>query len=537
MVLLPRFVSLVLLLSTACLAFGAPAPATPSPPLPQSPPAGSPASATSSVSDDGYMLTVKYLQICEKKAAELEAALQKLQAETTAGSSGDKVKQQAAFLKKLTELYPGSTFDGTSGTVPFLKGIVATFNSALKVDSIREDGKITITYLLAEGRIQLSQGANSITAIIDRVNPSRSVFVKVKIPDIEEEAERILWVQGQVWKSKDTVESAVLNDAYQLLSQTNRLRMDTFAADIIRNPALQAEALKIAGKGYRERHPEEYQAGTAPPPKTRKKKTDASPKLTADDLYKTGAKIGIFVLLIAGAFGVMVVAFRLLKSVNTLSMDKVKKIRVDKYTALSPMVTRSLKKFGRSLWGRNFPWSKKYYIYPGSDRWLLCDGKYDKLARTPQAKNRLEVCMRSTYFKIKLKRLNGARVDVSVTCKDLSEQELREKLKEVCSYFVNADTLYGDAAVTVGPAEEAMPEIPLHTEVSPVPPAGEASGRIAPDAPEAAPDGAPNRSGDDAAAPAVVTEPAAPVKRRRVSRKTVAVETLTGPGQVLTDTE
>ena len=49
-----------------------------------------------------------------------------------------------------------------------------------------------------------------------------------------------------------------------------------------------------------------------------------------------------------------------------------------------------------------------FYIYQRSDRWLLCDGKEDKENHIFQARTRIEVCLRSTYFKIRIKRLNGA---------------------------------------------------------------------------------------------------------------------------------
>src|SRR5689334_124544 len=95
--------SLVVLLVATGLAFGAQLPPSSSP----SPPVGAPPPAV-----DGFTRTSRYLQICEQKGAEIEAVLRTLHAESTADSRGDKAGQRAAFLKKLTSVYPGSTFDG-----------------------------------------------------------------------------------------------------------------------------------------------------------------------------------------------------------------------------------------------------------------------------------------------------------------------------------------------------------------------------------------------------------------------------------------
>ena len=76
-------------------------------------------------------------------------------------------------------------------------------------------------------------------------------------------------------------------------------------------------------------------------------------------------------------------------------------------------------------------WAKRYYISKRSDRWLLCDGKNVKNGQKSLVKNRLEVCMRDSNFKLKITRLNGVGVDVAVTCNDFSEKELTERLKEI----------------------------------------------------------------------------------------------------------
>jgi hypothetical protein len=94
------------------------------------------------------------------------------------------------------------------------------------------------------------------------------------------------------------------------------------------------------------------------------------------------------------------------------------------------MVKRRLNIQGKSLWGRNLPWAKKYHIYARSERWLLCDSREDK-AKKIKANNRIEVCLRKNRFEIKLSRLGGAWVDHSLLCNDLSERGLRAGLRGI----------------------------------------------------------------------------------------------------------
>ena len=434
--------AIVLMLVTASLAFGTPALANPSS-QGQFPTGGTGAFTTTSGSGDGFQQTVTAFQGMEKKGGEIGAVLQKLHAEAVAGNPGDTAKQQAQFLKKLAELYPGSTYDGTTGTVKFEKDFVATFNNTLNVDSIKELGAITVTYVLAAGHIQLADGVSSVTAVIDRTDPSRSRFIKCDIPSIKEEAEKILSVPGYKRTATDSVETSVLNDAYQLLSLTNALRMDYFAADVMRYPALQSKALGIAGKGYYERHSSEYKLG-ADPPKPAKKIVETTSSQGPVDIVGLIGRLLITVASTIGVFWIIVVAVRRLK---VQFRDNVTKQYIERYNSLSPMVIRSLKKLGTSLWGKNFLWSKKYYIAKRSDRWLLCDGKCGKSGKIFPTNNRLEVCLRDVNFKLKITRLNGLDVDMSVTCKNFSEKELEERLKEIQSLFAEAKT----APVTTAP--------------------------------------------------------------------------------------
>ena len=231
--------------------------------------------------------------------------------------------------------------------------------------------------------------------------------------------------------------------------------MQTFAADVISNPKLQRETLRIAENGYRERHPEDYQGGAAPSP-THKKKSAAAPNEPADSrFYESFQKISFFAVLAAGVLWGIFAGIRFLKSLST---DKSQKLSLDRYNSLSPMVTKTLKKMGTSLWGRNAPWSTNYYIYHRSDRWLLCDGKEDKNTNTFEAHTRVEVCLRGAYFKIKVTRLNGVGVTISLRCQDVSERELNQGLKKISFDILNANRdseTTGEAA----PAQETRPDL------------------------------------------------------------------------------
>ena len=425
--------SLLLLLSTTCLAFGAPA--TPSTSAPSQPAAGSTASATSSAAYDGYLRTNRYFQTMQNKAVEIETALRKLQDQSVAEAHGDNAKQQTTFLKKLIELYPGSTFDGAMGTVPIQKNFIAHFNKSLKVYSIKELGKINLEYLVAEGRIHLSDSVNSATILVDQIDPTRSTFINVTIPAIKEEAEKILSDPGRKRIAVDTVESAILNDAYQLLSMTNKVRMDIYGAYVISTSSWQNETLRTAASGYRDRHPEDYQGGV--PSTTRKNKPAAATTQKTDPrLYYWFNKVVLFSATAVGVILAIIAGIFLLKS---LSIYKSKNMEQRLFNSLSPMVTKSLKKFGTALWGKNLPWSKNYYIYRRKFRWILCDGKEDKINKIFKAHTKVEVLLRRTYFKIKITRLNKSRASIALLCKGLSEWELKEKLEEIKNHVMNPD--------------------------------------------------------------------------------------------------
>lgn len=436
----------LLLLSTICPAFGAPLPTTTAS-APQTPPPGAPVPVTPADAIKGYTKTVTTFQYHERKAVELESFLKKLRTESVTGNLGDSKKQRTTFLARLNEKYPGSTFDSVTGEIVVEKNVAAPFNATLDIDSIRETNRVVVTYLLRQGRIQIASGQNSVTAVIDQADPSRSKFINANIPAIKVDAEKILPDPDRNKTAAVTVEAAILNEAYKLCNWTSGLTMDSFAADVILKPESQKEALRIAANGYRERLRQDSQGG-ADPLKSRKKQADTTLKQPEDARFiEKTLKWMLLIILSSGVLWAVLSGIRILKS---SSMDTVQKMHKNLYNSLSPLVMKVLGKMGASLWGRNLPWSKNFYIYQRSDRWLLCDGKEDKINKIFQARTRVEVCLRSTYFKIRITRLNGVNADISLTCKDFSELELTQGLNKMSSDITNARR-----------ADEAAPEGPI----------------------------------------------------------------------------
>jgi hypothetical protein len=266
-------------------------------------PTKTPSVVIPSVAGDGHVRMNRYFQTCKNKATEIEGLLGTLHRESVAATSVDKAAVQKRFLAKLQDRYPGATFDGAVGTVPFKENFTARFNATLKVESIKQSGKINLEYLVNQGRILVTGENNSVTVLLDQNDPARSTYIDVRIPAIKKEAERILLDPDRKRIAADTPEAAIMNDAYQLLSLTTNQRMDVFAANIIQDPLSQQELLKIASDGYRQRHQQEY---LAPDPNVKKiKKVDAKPNKPADKRFyegfmKTSAYSGVRLPVSAG---------------------------------------------------------------------------------------------------------------------------------------------------------------------------------------------------------------------------------------------
>ena len=379
---------------------------------------------------DGYQRSYAAFKLYEKKGGELRALLSKIQAEVEVGRPGDSVQQQAQFRRRLDELYPGSTYDGGTGTLLLQKNFSAKFNRDLTVESFRESGLFTITILPGQGQITLSDGVSSVTVLIDRINPSLSTFSKAAIPAIKEDAERILSVPGYRRTASDSVETAILNDAYKLLSQSNPLRMDQFAAQIMHDSVWQQKALGIARREYFGRHFRDYQNESI-----QGKPESPAPSRPLQGSAKLALRLLLLGVLLAATYWLAVKGSRLIQS---LFLDRTGKLRLQRFNSLSPMVKRSLHKLGTSLWGRNLPWRHNYSILTRNERWLLCEGNRGRSSAASTEMNRIEVSMRGSNFKLRITCLNGVAVDKTVACKDFSKEELTRRLSEIRAIVVEA---------------------------------------------------------------------------------------------------
>ena len=422
---LPSLTGIVIpLLLVASLAAAAPAPAEPSAPPPEVIPA-----APAAASLDGYQKTVIVFQSLEKQVPTIEERLRKLSAEAAAGARGDAAKQGDEFRRLLAARYPGATFDGKMGLLPLQKPYKAVFNGALKVESIRETGTITVEYLVNQSRIRMTSGDNAVTILLNQADPGRSAFISVSLPQMKEKAEKIVNIPDRRRITTDSPETVILNDAYQLMSLTSSLRMELFVANILSVPSSMQTALNVAANGYLERHAQDYRA-LDPEQLKKQKKIDTKPNKPADKRFYEGfLRLAAF---LAAAALVIWGTSRGIRFLKRFSLTKnAQQLRQNQFDALSPMVKRALHRQGRALWGWNLPWARKYYVYERKQRWVLCDGREERENKISEARTRIEVFLRSTYFKIMISRLDGSTTNIWLHCHDTSRRDLHKGLEEI----------------------------------------------------------------------------------------------------------
>ena len=263
----------------------------------QVPPTASTPAATSDVSSNGYTLTVQYWLTLEQTARDTEKALQDIYTQTAAAIPDDPARLRSYFTQKLADKFPGSTFNGVMGTLVLPDKMRAHFNDKFMVDRIEEVGRINVNYFLKQGQFVCSNGTNSVGGIINKANPSQSVFTKVDIDAMKNESEKIL---GNRTVTANSAEEAVINDAYQLLSVTNNSRMDAYAGELVVSSEAQQVALGLAEKGYKQRHPGEYQAGGNGTTKTKAVTKDKEYDIPSDQ--SVVSKILMRIIVIGGLF-------------------------------------------------------------------------------------------------------------------------------------------------------------------------------------------------------------------------------------------
>jgi hypothetical protein len=107
-----------------------------------------------------------------------------------------------------------------------------------------------------------------------------------------------------------------------------------------------------------------------------------------------------------------------------------------KYYSLSPMVTRVLDELGESIWGRNVLFFKKYKIN-AEFNYPYCWDLFENKEHEDRPKNLLRVYISEdlTHFDISIPILFSGRKPDPISCKDLSEQGLKEGLIKMAIAF------------------------------------------------------------------------------------------------------
>ena len=391
---------------------------------------------------DGYQQSVQNFLLHLHNAREITTFLQKINDEAKNRAPGNLPQQQAYLTAKLNEIYPGSTFDGKRGKIVLKHNREATFDSTLKVDSFVYFGEVTVTYLVENQQISISYGVNSITITLDSAAPPRSRFTHAVIPTMRVQAEKALTIQGYRRTTSDSLETSVLNDAFQVIGQVHGLDMEKFAIDAMSSPVVQSNIVRMAKSGYLARHPAEYQKGAAP----------GLPAAVARPLGISAAKGGTFLVgmvlvavLVSGLYwgGRLILFWG-----RMLFMDDSTRQYVRKHTSLTRVVLKSLGEIGRSLWGRNTPWSRKYYLTTQEDCWLLSDSKIDLCNLESLPDNLIEVCLRDENFKILISRVRGIPTDIVVRTEGYTREELVAHLREMSTAFRSDEMTAQGVAVT-----------------------------------------------------------------------------------------
>jgi hypothetical protein len=172
-------------------------------------------------------------------------------------------------------------------------------------------------------------------------------------------------------------------------------------------------------------------------PKIEKRLNSGSGREVAESKGETNAVVKLFLFLIS-AIAALLLARAVIKGVQFLSLNGLKKMRIQKFNSLTPLVNRSLVNVATSLWGENRLWSTNFYIEANNDRWILHDRKRSNIITITPEKNCLEVCMKDTNFRIRIILLNGDRANIVLQCSGFSENGLRECLEKARGIIAEA---------------------------------------------------------------------------------------------------
>ena len=172
-------------------------------------------------------------------------------------------------------------------------------------------------------------------------------------------------------------------------------------------------------------------------PKVEKRLNSGSGREVAESKGDTNSVVKLFLFLIS-AIAALLLARAVVQGVRFLSLNGLKKMRIQKFNSLTPMVNRSLVKVASLLWGENHLWSTNFYIEAKNDRWILHDRKRSNIFSITPEKNCLEVCLKDTNFRIRIILLNGDRANIVLQCSGFSENGLKECLEKARGIIAEA---------------------------------------------------------------------------------------------------
>ena len=221
--------------------------------------------ASGVVSTDGFRQTVEYWGELERVAGEVQNTVITLANQATEAFPSNNTRSLAYINAKLADKYPGAKYDGKTGTVPLPNHLVAAFGQDLKVTKIMElfpseRERCSKIYYIHERKFECNSGSNTITGLINRLNPGDSLFTEVKFAAFQDAVDKLFPGGPETKNANVPVGVAVLNDAYQLSASTQGMRMDSFAEKFLLTDDMFKFVLKNAQTGYKQRHASEFSA-------------------------------------------------------------------------------------------------------------------------------------------------------------------------------------------------------------------------------------------------------------------------------------
>lgn len=204
------------------------------------------------LADTGYRKTVIWWHDVAAQVRPYQLTLQNLYAEVESRVGADKSKLNVAFVKRLNQEYPGSSYaGGLYGQIAINNYTKLGFDSHWNITSLsqRFNGLVK-TYNLRNNSLQLVNGPNRVSLRLDLRYPERSQFTSVTIPALAVSAKNI-WMRKRSRKSYASPLGDILNDVYaHRISGQAGTRMDELAEEMINNEQTRRYVLEAAAELY-----------------------------------------------------------------------------------------------------------------------------------------------------------------------------------------------------------------------------------------------------------------------------------------------